>query len=78
MDREKSTGRIIGIMKQGKVEPIHKTWLSSREAKAYLDCSDEFLMMLRNDAKISFSRIGGKYFYNLASIEKLMVKNKVV
>lgn len=65
-------------MKQGKVEPISKTWLSARETKAYLDCSDDFLQMLRNDAAISFSRIGGKYFYNLASIERLMVKNRVV
>lgn len=65
-------------MKQGKIEPINKTWLSAREVKAYLDCSDDFLQMLRNDAAISFSRIGGKYFYNLASIERLMVKNRVV
>ena len=65
-------------MKQGKVEPIHKTWLSSREAKAYLDCSDDFLQMLRNDAAVSFSKIGGKFFYNLQSIERLIIKNKVV
>lgn len=78
MDRKESTGRTLSTMKQGKVEPIHKTWLSSREAKAYLDCSDDFLQMLRNDAAISFSKIGGKFFYNLQSIERLIIKNKVV
>lgn len=78
MDREKSTKRIIGKMKRGKVEAVRKTWLSSREAKAYLDCSDDFLQMLRDEAKISFSRVGGKYFYNLESIERLILKNKIV
>lgn len=62
----------------GKVKEVEKTWLSAREAKAYLDCSDDFLQTLRDEAAISFSRIGGKYFYNLASIEKLILKNKVV
>lgn len=78
MDRKKSTERIIGKMKHGKIEPIRKIWLSAREAKAYLDCSDDFLQMLRDEAKISFSRIGGKYFYNLESIERLILKNKIV
>lgn len=78
MDRKKSTERIIGKMKQGKIEPIRKIWLSAREAKAYLDCSDDFLQMLRDEAKISFSRVGGKYFYNLESIERLILKNKIV
>ena len=65
-------------MKQGKVEPVHKTWLSAREAKAYLDCSDDFLQMLRDEARVSFSRVGGKYFYNLESIDRLLIKNKII
>lgn len=65
-------------MKQGKVEPVHKTWLSAREARAYLDCSDDFLQMLRDEARVSFSRVGGKYFYNLESIDRLLIKNKII
>lgn len=62
----------------GKVEPVQKMWLSAREAKAYLDCSDDFLQKLRDEAQLSFSKIGGKYFYELKSIERLLIKNKIV
>lgn len=63
---------------RGKVVEIQKTWLSAREAKAYLDCSDEVLKGLRDDAQVSFSRIGSKIYYNLNSIDKLLNKNKVI
>lgn len=63
---------------QGKVKEVEKTWLSAREAKAYLDCSDDFLQMLRDEARVSFSRVGGKYFYNLESIDRLLIKNKII
>lgn len=62
----------------GKVVPVQKVWLSSREARAYLDCSDDFLQKLRDEALISFSRIGNKFLYNLQSIDRLIIKNKVI
>lgn len=62
----------------GKVQPVHKTWLSAREAKAYLDCSDDFLQSLRDQAKISFSVVGRKFYYDVRSLEKLILKNRVV
>ena len=62
-----------------KVEPIQKKWLSKEEAMKYLGCSETFLKKLRNDALVSFSRFGGKmYWYDLASIERFISKNKVV
>lgn len=57
---------------------IEKKWLSSSEAKTYLDCSDNFLQKLREEAQISFSRFGGKFWYELNSIEKFIQKHKVV
>lgn len=63
----------------GKIEPVQKKWLSASEAKSYLDCSDNFLQKLRDNALISFSRFGRNMFwYELASIEKFLQKNKVV
>lgn len=62
----------------GKVQPIQKTWLSARETRAYLDCSDDFLQNLRDEAKVSFSRVRGKFYYELRSLERLIEKNKVV
>lgn len=57
---------------------IEKKWLSSSEVKRYLDCSDNFLQKLREEAQISFSRFGGKFWYELESIEKFIQKHKVV
>lgn len=63
----------------GKVEPVQKKWLSKDEAKAYLGCSDKYLQTLRDTAQVSFSKIGGKmYFYDLASIDRLLEQNRVV
>ena len=63
----------------GKIEPVQKKWLSSFEAKKYLDCSDDFLQKLRDNALISFSRFGRNMFwYDLASIDRFLQKNKVV
>lgn len=63
---------------QAKIMPIQKTWLSSRETKEYLDCSDDFLQKLRDDAQLSFSQIRGKYYYSIESINKMMIKNKII
>lgn len=62
----------------GKVQPVQKIWLSSREARAFLDCSPGFLQQLRDTAQISFSRLGNKYYYDVRSLERLITKNKVI
>lgn len=62
----------------GRIEPVPKLWLSSREARAYLDCSDDFLQSLRDEAQISFSKVRNKYYYEVKSIERLILKNKVI
>lgn len=63
--------------KTGKVEPIRKTWLSKAEAMAYLGCSDDFLLNLRNQAEIIFSRWNNTIWYDLNSIERFLNRNKV-
>lgn len=62
----------------GKVQPVQKVWLSSREARAYLDCSEDFLQTLRDEAALSYSVVGRKFFYELRSLEKLIKKNIIV
>lgn len=44
----------------GKVEPVQKTWLSTKEAMAYLGCSMDLLEKLRNNAEISFSKYNNR------------------
>ena len=60
------------------ITPIQKNYLSAREAKAYLGCEDEYLQKLRDIAKVSFSRDGNKIWYELASIDRFLEKNKVI
>jgi hypothetical protein len=62
----------------GKVEPVKKLWLSKEEAMAYLGCSEDFLRDLRNTAKVSFSQDGRKIWYDLHSIDRYLLRHKVV
>lgn len=61
-----------------KVEPAPKRWLNKQEAMAYLGCSEDFLDRLRNEALVSFSQFGSRMiWYDLASIDKFVIKNRV-
>lgn len=62
----------------GKVQPIEKVWLSKDEAKAYLGCSDRYLRTLKEKAQISFSKYGNTIWYDKRSIERFILRNKVV
>lgn len=62
----------------GKVEPVPKRWLNKQEAMAYLGCGEDFLDRLRNEALVSFSQFGSRMiWYDLASLDKFVIKNKV-
>lgn len=63
----------------GKVEPVPKRWLSKDEAMAYLDCSEDFLRTLRDNAQVSFSQFGNKkIWYDLQSLDRFILKHKVI
>nr|DAK73756.1 MAG TPA: excisionase [Caudoviricetes sp.] len=65
--------------KVGKVEPVQKTWLSAKEAMAYLGCSEKLLEKLRNNAEISFSQYNKRViWYELRSLERFIERNRVV
>lgn len=61
----------------GKVEPVNKIWLSAREACAYLDCSLDFLETLRNKTPVKITRVGRMIWYDLASLNLFLDKNRV-
>lgn len=62
----------------GKVEEIKKIWLSKDEAKAFLGCSDDFLLTLRAKAEIKFSKYGNKIWYDLKSLDRFIERNRVI
>lgn len=62
---------------QAKVEPVPKRWLNKQEAMAYLGVSEDYLKKLRDDASVSFSQDGRMIWYELASLDRFILKNKV-
>ena len=48
------------------------------EAMAYLGVGEDFIDRLRNEALVSFSQFGRKIWYDLASLDRFILKNKVV
>lgn len=64
--------------KIGKVQPIEKVWLSSRETMAYLDIKEDRLRSLRNTASIGFTKLGSTYWHDKNSIDRLLENNRVV
>jgi hypothetical protein len=56
-----------------EVRPIEKIWLSKREAKEYLDCADDYLQKLRDNASITFARDGKMIWYHKESIDAYLM-----
>lgn len=66
-------------MRKAKVESVTKKWLSTAEVCSYLGgCSRDFVEALRENAEITFSKVGKMYFHELASIDRMLEKNKVL
>lgn len=59
------------------VETLQRTWITHAEAEEYLGCSRSFLEKLRENAEISWAKIGGMYYHELASIERMFERHKV-
>lgn len=59
------------------IRELEKVWLTSSEVKAWLDCSDEYLSRLREESKIAYALIGGKYYHECASILRMFERNKI-
>ncbi len=56
---------------------IEKTWLSSKEAQAYLGMSPDFLKDLRQDGMLAYYKIRNAVFYRKADIDRLVEKGRV-
>ena len=63
---------------QAKVEPAPKRRLNKQEAMAYLGVGEDYLSKLRNEAKVSFSQEGRMIWYELASLDRFVLRIKVI
>lgn len=59
------------------IKELEKTWITGAEAMKLLGCSRNFLEGLRERAEISFAKIGGTYYHELASINLMFERHKV-
>ena len=59
------------------IKELEKIWLTSDEACALLNCKRDFLENLRNAAEISFAKVGGKYYHDLASIHLMFERHRI-
>lgn len=60
------------------IKELEKVWLSNAEACAYLDCTRDFLEGLRDSAEVKWAKIGGKCYYELASINRMFDRHMVL
>lgn len=65
-------------MKGVIVNPLDKKWISNKEAAKYLGVSPGFLQNLRDEARISFYKVGRNIFYKVAEIDRLIEKGRII
>lgn len=62
----------------GVVQPVQKTWLSTRETMKLLDISDDTLKRLRDSGEIDSYQYGTKLiWYDYLSIQRFMNRCRV-
>ena len=59
------------------IRELEKVWISNNEACALLDCERGFLEDLRDNAEVAWAKIGGKCYYEYASIMRMFERHKV-
>lgn len=53
------------------------SWVDSHEICSFLKISERTLQRLRTSGKISFTNLGGKYYYQISQVKK-MLKEKAI
>lgn len=53
------------------------SWVDSHEICSFLKISERTLQRLRTNGKISHTNLGGKYYYQISQVKKLL-KEKVI
>lgn len=59
------------------IRELEKLWITTDEACTLLDCTRNFLEDLRDEAEVAWAKIGGKCYYEYASIIRMFERNRV-
>lgn len=65
-------------MKETKVEPVEKKWMSNSEAQAYLGVSAGFLQNQRQAGRLRHYKVGSVIFYRVKDLDSLIERNRII
>ncbi|MBR2218055.1 MAG: helix-turn-helix domain-containing protein [Alistipes sp.] len=71
MDKLEALSEYVYSMER-PVENEDENWVGSQEICQFLKISERTLQRLRANGKITYSCIGGKYYYQIGQIKKLL------
>lgn len=54
-----------------------ESWVDSHEICEFLKVSERTLQRLRMNRKISYTNLGGKYYYQISQVKKLLRENLI-
>ncbi len=75
VDKIESLSQVFDTNQQ-KVNP-DEAWVDSDDVCLYLKISQRTLQRLRSSGKITYSTIGGKTYYTISEIKKLLESRKI-
>ncbi len=64
-------------MGQPMIENDDETWVDNQKICRFLEISKRTLQRLRTNGKITHSCVGGKYYYQIGEIKKLLKANVI-
>lgn len=59
------------------MEGEENNWVNSHEICEFLKISERTLQRLRMNRKISYTNLGGKYYYQISQVKKLLRENLI-
>lgn len=77
MEKLDALSDYVHSMERPEVEKEDEGWVDSRKVCHFLKISERTLQRLRTNGKITFTCLGGKYYYQISQIKKRL-KDRVI
>ncbi|WP_295937301.1 helix-turn-helix domain-containing protein [uncultured Alistipes sp.] len=72
MEKLDALSEYVYSMERTETENDDEIWVDSQEVCRFLKISERTLQRLRTNGKITYSCIGGKYYYQISQLKKLL------
>ena len=77
MEKLEALSQYVYSMERPVVEDKDEAWVDSREVCRFLKISERTLQRLRATGSITYSCLGGKYYYQIGEIKKLLKEHVI-